>query len=34
MIHDILAHVITYFVQAKIYVGQVKAINYLPGMAS
>ena len=34
IIHAILAYVITYFGQAKNYVGQVKNINYLPGILS
>ena len=34
IIHDILAYVITYFGQARNYVGQVKIINYLHGMVS
>ena len=34
IIHDILAYFITYFGQARNYVGQVKFINYLPGMDS
>ena len=32
--NTILAYDFTYFGQAKNYIGQVKVINYLPGMAS
>ena len=32
--HAILAYIITYFGQAKNFVGQVKIINCLPGMVS